>query len=92
MTLPVPSGLREEERAELLLRTYLEMQREQEAQGALPRRGKTVLTRFRWVFEGLAAMQVGFFVACLTLLLNFLIVVMLLHIDVSRYIGFGLLG
>lgn len=89
MTLPVPAGLREEERAELLLRTYLEVEREQEAQGVLPRRGKTILRRFRWLFEGLAALQVGFFVACLTLFLNFLIVVMLLHIDVSRYVGFG---
>jgi hypothetical protein len=83
-----PSSLREEEREQLLLRAYLEMQREQEANGVLPRSGRNVLTRFRRVFECLGALQIGLLVACLTILLNFLIVVMLLHLDASRYLKF----
>ena len=83
--MSTPSGLRDEERAELLLRAYLEMEREQQERGALPRRRRTVLTRFRLLFECLGAIQIGLLVACLTIFLNFLIVVMLLHLDVSRY-------
>jgi hypothetical protein len=82
------SGLREAELVELHLRAYLEVQRDQEAQGAMPRSGQDVLSRFRVVFECLGAIQVGLLVACVTILLNFLIVVVLLHLDVSRYLGF----
>lgn len=85
--MSVPSGLRDAERAELLLRAYLETQREQEASGALPRSGRTVLTRLRPLFECLGAIQVGALIACFTIFLNFLIVVMLLHLDVSRFAG-----
>jgi hypothetical protein len=80
-----PSGLREEERAELLLRAYLEVEREQQERGALPRKRRNVLTRFRPLFECLGAIQLGLLIACLTIFLNFLLVVMLLHLDVSRY-------
>lgn len=83
-----PSGLRDAELEELLLRAYLEVQRDQEAKGAMPRSGRDVLTRFRVLFECLGAIQLGLLVACVTILLNFLIVVKILHVDVSRYLGF----
>jgi hypothetical protein len=83
-----PSGLRDGELEELLLRAYLEVQRDQEEKGALPRSGQNVLSRFRVVFECLAAIQLGLLVACVTILLNFLVVVKILHLDVSRYLGF----
>lgn len=83
-----PSGLRDGEFEELLVRAYLEIQRDQEAQGAMPRSGQDVLSRFRLLFECLGAIQMGLLVACVTILLNFLIVVVVLHLDVSRYLGF----
>jgi len=82
-----PSGLRDAELEELLLRAYLEVQRDQEEKGAMPRRGRDVLTRFRVVFECLGAIQVGLLAACVAILLNFVIVVKVLHVDVSRYVG-----
>lgn len=86
--MTAPAGLREEELEELLLRAYLEVQGDQEASGAIPPSGATVLARFRSVFEWVGAIQLGLLVACTTVLLNFLIVVMLFHIDLSRYMGF----
>jgi hypothetical protein len=86
--LTAPSNLREEERQELLLRAYLEMQREQQERGALPPSGRNVLTRFRRVFECLGAIQIGLLIACFTIFMNFLIIVMLLHLDMSRYLTF----
>lgn len=83
-----PAGLRDEELEELLLHAYLEVQSDQEAKGAMPRSGETVLTRFRGVFESIGAIQLGLVVACAAILLNFLIVVMLFHLDLSRYLGF----
>ena len=81
-------GLRDGELEDLLLRAYLEVQRDQEAQGALPRSGQNVLTRFRVLFECLGAILLGLLVASFAILVNFVIVVMLLHLDVSRYRGF----
>ena len=81
-----PAGLRDEERAELLLRAYLEAQ--QEAKGAMPISGGNVLTRFRGVFECFGAIQLGLLMACVTILLNFVIGVMVFHVDISRYAGF----
>ena len=80
--------LRDEEIEELLLRAYLEVQRDQEAKGAVPRRGRDVLTRFSGVFICLGALQLSLLVACITIVLNFLVIVMLLHLDLSRYVGF----
>ena len=42
----------------------------------------------RGVFESIGAIQLGLVVACAAILLNFLIVVMLFHLDLSRYLGF----
>ena len=36
----------------------------------------------------LTFLGVGLLVACVTILLNFLVVVKILHLDVSRYLGF----
>lgn len=85
-----PAGFQEEERADLLLRAYLDFRRELEEKGVVPREEKNVLTRFRGVFEFVGAIQLGLLTACFTILLNFVIVVMLLHLDLSRYSGFFL--
>lgn len=78
----------DEERTELLLRTYLQFRRELEEKDALPREEKNVLTRFRGEFEFIGALLLGLLTACFTIFLNFVIVVMLLHLDLSRYSGF----
>ena len=78
----------DEERAEILLRTYLQFRRELEEKDALPREEKNVLTRFRGGFEFIGALLLGLLTACFTIFLNFVIVVMLLHLDLSRYSGF----
>ena len=83
-----PMGLQDEERADLLLRAYFEFRRELEGKGTVPREEKNVLTRFRGVFEFVGALQLGLLTACFTILLNFVIVVMFLHLDLSRYAGF----
>jgi hypothetical protein len=79
--------LSSEELRDLHLEVYVEIQREQEDQGAIPRSEQNVLTRFRWLFEIMGAVQLAFFLACLTILLNFVVVRMLFHIDFSRYFG-----
>ena len=83
-----PDGLREEERLELLLRAYLDVQGEQEVKGVLPRSGENVLTRLRGAFEFVGALQLGLLVACMSILLDFIIVVMIFHLDVARYSSF----
>jgi hypothetical protein len=82
------TGLREEERAAVLLRVYLEFKHELEDKGVVLGDVKTVLTRFRGLFEFTGALLLGLLTGCFTIMLNFLIVVMLLHLDVSRYSGF----
>jgi len=82
--------LQDEVRDDLLLRAYSEFRRELEEKGAVPREEKNVLVRFRGVFEFVGALQLGLLTACFTILLNFVIVVMLLHLDLSRYSGFFL--
>lgn len=80
-----PGKLSDEELRDLLLQVFLEIQKEQEGRGALPRSDQDVLTRFGGFFEMVGAIQVAFFVACLTILMNFVIVRMIFHLDLSRY-------
>jgi hypothetical protein len=87
MTKPA-AGLRDQELAELALRAYLEIEAEQEAKGAVPPRRENALTRFRGLFEVIGSIQLGLLVACFTILLNFVVVVMIFHFDVARYSSF----
>jgi len=79
--------LSEEELRDLLLEALIEVEREQEDKGNLTRSGQDVLTRFQGFFELLGAVQLGFLVACLTVLANFVVVRMLFHLDLSRYLS-----
>lgn len=81
------SGLTEEELRDLYLQVFLDVQKELEHKELIPRRERNLLTRFRAFFVFLGAVNLAFFLACLTILLNFIIVRLLLHVDFSRYLG-----
>lgn len=85
--MTAPGRLSDEELTDLHLQAFLEFQREQEENGAIPRSERNVLTRFRGFFVFLGAVNLAFFVACLTVLLNFIVVRILFHLDFSRYLG-----
>ena len=80
--------LRDEEFEALCLRAYFEAGESLEGKGALPRQAENVLARFRSVFEFVGAVQLGLLVASVSVLLNFVIVLMFLHLDVLKYLGF----
>lgn len=78
---------RAEELRDLHLQVFLDVQKELEAKDLIPRRERNFLTRFGGAFVFLGAVNLAFFLACLTILLNFVVVRMLLHVDFSRYLG-----
>lgn len=80
-------SLSDEELTDLHLKAFLEFRQEQEEKGVIPRSEQTVLTRFRGFFVVLGAVNLAFFLACLTILLNFIVVRVLFHLDFSRYLG-----
>jgi hypothetical protein len=85
--MTVRGKLSDEELRDLHLEVFLEFQKEQEEKGVIPRSERNVLTRFRGFFEFVGAVQLAFFLACLTILANFVIVRMMFHLDFSRYFG-----
>lgn len=85
--MTVPNELSDEDLRDLHLEVFLEFQKEQEDKGVIPRGGQNVLTRFRSVFEVLGAISLAFFLASMTVFLNFFIVRLLFHLDFSRYLG-----
>jgi len=80
-------NLSEDKLNELHLEVFLDVQKELEDKGVIPRRERNVLTRFGGFFVCLGAINFAFFLASWTILLNFIVVRMLLHIDCSRYLG-----
>jgi len=81
------SRLTDEEMKDLHLEVFLDVQKELEDKGLIPRRERNLLTRFSGLFVFLGAVNLAFFLACLTILLNFIVVRLLLHVDFSRYLG-----
>jgi len=77
----------DEELTDLHLEAFLEFEKEQEDKGAIPRSETNLMARFRGFLVFLGAVNLALFVACLTVLLNFIVVRLLLHLDVSRYLG-----
>lgn len=86
--MTVPARLRDAELKELALRVYLEVRSDQESKGVIPRSDRDILSRFHALFEAIGSIQLGLFIACMSILLTYAIVVMILHIDLSRYMGF----
>ena len=86
------SQLREEEFEALCLHAYFEAQESCETKGTLLRPEVNVLGRFRHVFEFIGAIQLGLLVACISILLNFMIVLMILHLDVNGVLGLFTFG
>jgi len=84
--------LREEEFEALCLHAYAEAQESFEAKGKLPRPAGNLLARFRHVFEFIGAIQLGLLVACISILLNFMIVLLILHLDVKGVLGLFTFG
>jgi len=85
--MTAPGNVSEVKLNELHLEVFLDVQKELEDKGVIPRRERSILTRLRGFFVYLGAINLAFFLACLTILLNFIVVRMLLHIDFSRYLG-----
>lgn len=66
-----------------LLRAYLLAQRKYEDEGRIPLDRGTILTRYRRFWEALGAIHLGLLIAIMTIVLNFIIVNMLLHLAPS---------
>lgn len=60
---------------QLLLETYLDFEQQHNAAGK-----KNILTRMHHILEFFGAIQLGLFVASLTIFLNFLVVNLILHL------------
>jgi len=84
MNLP---PLDEEDRRELLWRSYLAVQREQRELGRLPPERPTVLTRIGGLLAVAGAVQLGAFVAIIGVFLVFIVTRLVLHLDLTRYFG-----
>ena len=82
-----PGLLDEPDRHEVLWRTYLAVQREQQASGAMPRFDSTVLSRLSGLLALLGAVQLGVLVSCFGVLMVFVVTRMILHLDFARYLG-----
>lgn len=79
-------GLDDDDRREVLWRTYVAVQREQQALGTLPAAaGRTVLSRFGWVLAWLGAIQLGVLVSCFSVFIVFVVTRMVFHIDLTRF-------
>lgn len=66
---------------DILIDAYITCQQEQEDLGNIPRSSDNVLQRYSELFKMMGAIQVGLFMACLTIILNFVIIRMILHLD-----------
>ncbi|HET9578642.1 MAG TPA: hypothetical protein VFP44_12490 [Usitatibacter sp.] len=76
--------LNNEQRRRILLQEYLALQEAQERQGAMPG-ARTVLSRFGWLFQSLAALSLGVFCGSASVLAVFFLTRVLFHIDLTRY-------
>jgi len=82
-----PSALDDDDRREVLWHTYLAVQREQHAQGALPDVDRTVLSRVGGLLAVIGALQLGALVAALGVFAIFIVTRLILHLDFTRYFG-----
>jgi hypothetical protein len=70
------SKLDKEIREQLLLETYIDFEQQHNTSSE-----PNVLVRLRDKLELAGAIQLGFFVACLTIFLNFVVVNLILHLS-----------
>lgn len=66
-----------------LVQAYLTVQRKYEEQGAIPKGRETLLSRYRHLWETAGAIHLGLLVAALSILFNFILVNLLLHLPPS---------
>ncbi len=66
---------------EVLLETYIQVQDEQEKLGHLPDSSDNFLSRHSTLLQMTGAIQLGLLTASLTILLDFIVLRMILHLD-----------
>jgi hypothetical protein len=85
--LSEPAALSEDDRREVLWRTYQSVQREQHEAGALAEFDRTLLTRLGAVLAFLGAVQLGILMSSVGMLMVYVVTRLILHLDFSRYFG-----
>lgn len=71
----------DETACEILLEAYMQVHDEQEKLGHLPDSRKSFLSRHSTFLQMTGAIHLGLFIASLTILLNYIVLRMILHID-----------